>query len=379
MIMGSSNPSAAPRSRRSSALLLAVVLLVGATLTVWKYSSLRASEAAAANPAEPVEVVAAAVATQRPYNATTTAIGTVRALRSVTLRNELPGTVREVRLSPGRIVEAGALLVAFDVRVEQAALRAQQAQADLAGTVLERTRGLATDGAASREELERAEAERDVALAEIARLEAIIARKTIRAPFRARVGIADVHPGQYLSEGTELTTLQGVDDAMNVDFAVAQRVAAGLRVGQRVDVFPGADSTPLTATVAAVDSRVDPATRNATVRARLAGDELIPAPGASVRVLIPTGPARNAVVVPVSALRKGPGGDQIFVLAADSAGALRAAARSVVAGDVVGDEVVIREGIAAGEQVATSGSFKLRDGALVHLQPAGESVAVRAR
>jgi membrane fusion protein (multidrug efflux system) len=297
----------------------------------------------------------------------------------VTLRNELPGTVREVRLSPGRIVEAGALLVAFDVRVEQAALRAQQAQADLAGTVLERTRGLANDGAASREELERAEAERDVALAEIARLEAIIARKTIRAPFRARVGISDVHPGQYLSEGTELTTLQGVDDAMNVDFAVAQMVAAELRVGQRVDVFAGADSTPLAATVTAVDSRVDPATRNATVRARLAGDDPIPAPGASVRVLIPTGPARNAVVVPVSALRKGPGGDQIFVLAADSAGALRAAARAVVAGDVVGDEVVIREGIAAGEQVATSGSFKLRDGALVHLQPAGESVAVRAR
>ena len=93
----------------------------------------------------------------------------------------------------------------------------------------------------------------------------------------------------------------------------------------------------------------------------------------------PTGPARNAVVVPVSALRKGPGGDQVFVLAADSTGALRAAARSVVAGDVVDDEVVIREGVAAGEQVATSGSFKLRDGARVHLQPAGESVAVRAR
>ena len=377
--MRSSNSPAAPRSRRSSALLLAVVLLVGATLTVWKYSSLRASEAAAANPAEPVEVVAAAVAAERPYSATTTAIGTVRALRSVTLRNELPGTVREVRLAPGRIVEAGALLVAFDVRVEQAALRAQQAQADLAGTVLERTRGLAMDGAASREELERAEAERDVALAEIARLEAIIARKTIRAPFRARVGIADLHPGQYLSEGTELTTLQGVDDAMNVDFAVAQTVAAGLGVGQRVDVFAGADSTPLAATVTAVDARVDPATRNATVRARLAGDDLIRAPGASVRVLIPTGPARNAVVVPVSALRKGPGGDQVFVLAADSTGALRAAARSVVAGDVVDDEVVLREGVAAGEQVATSGSFKLRDGARVHLQPAGESVAVRAR
>src|SRR5690606_34333637 len=115
--------------------------------------------AGAANPAEPVEVVAAAVASARPHSATTTAIGTVRALRSVTLRNELPGTVRDVRLAPGRVVEAGALLVAFDVSVERAALRAQQAQAELAATVLNRTRGLAEDGAASREELERAQAE----------------------------------------------------------------------------------------------------------------------------------------------------------------------------------------------------------------------------
>lgn len=375
--MQSLNTRPNPRSWRRSALLVGAVLLIGATLTLWKFSSLRAAEAAAANPAEPVEVVTAAPAAERAHSATTTAIGTVRALRSVTLRNELPGTVREVRLTPGRVVEAGALLVAFDVRVEQAALRAQQAQAELAATVLARTTDLASDGAASREELERAQAEHDVAVAEIARLEAIIARKTIRAPFRARVGISDVHPGQYLSEGTELTTLQGVEDAMNVDFAVAQTVAGELRVGQRVEVFADGDSTPIAATIVAVDSRVDPSTRNATVRARLGDGDALAGPGASVRVRIPTGPAQNAIVVPVSALRKGPGGDQIFVLAADSAGATRAASRPVVAGDVVGDEVIIREGVAPGEQVATSGSFKLRDGVLVQVQEAAPAVAAR--
>lgn len=371
-----SNRTVFPHSGRRAAYLIAAVLLVGATLTLWKYSSLRAAEAASAHPAEPVEVVAAAAASSRPHSAMTTAIGTVRALRSVTLRNELPGTVRHVHLAPSRIVEAGALLVAFDVSVERAALRAQQAQAELAATVLARTRGLAEDGAASREELERAQAERDVALAEIARLEAIIERKTIRAPFRARVGISDVHPGQYLSEGTELTTLQGVADAMNVDFAVAQAVAGHLRVGQTVQVY-GEDSLPLKATIAAVDSRVDPATRNATVRARLADGDLIPGPGASVRVEIPVGAAQNAIVIPVSALRKGPAGDQVFVLVGDSTGATRASLRPVVAGDVTGDEVIIREGVAPGEQVATSGSFKLRDGALVQIQPARPDVAAR--
>lgn len=367
--MQSADPRSLPAGRRSAILILAI-LAIGAGLTLWKFSSLRAAEAAAANPAAPVEVVAAAAAAERPHSATTTAIGTIRALRSVTLRNELPGTVRYARLTPGQIVEAGAVLVALDVSVEEASLRALEAQAGLAATVLARTENLAAEGAASREELDRARAERDVALAEIARLKAVIARKTIRAPFRARIGISDVHPGQYLSEGTELTTLQGVAEPVNVDFAVAQSVADGLRVGQRVDVFAGADSAPLAATIVAVDARVNPETRNATVRARLADGGALPGPGASVRVSIPTGPAREVVVVPVSALRKGPGGDQVFVLESDSAGATYASVRPVVAGEVIGDEVIIREGVAAGEQVATSGSFKLRDGALVQVQAA---------
>jgi membrane fusion protein (multidrug efflux system) len=364
-----------PSPRRRGAVLLAAILLVGLALTVWKISDLQAGAASATGAPEPAETVTAAVAGERRHHATTTAIGTVRALQWVTLRNELAGTVRSVRLTPGQVVERGTVLVALDVSVEEAALRAQRAQADLAETVLRRTRSLADAGAVSREELDRAQAERDVAMAEIARLQAIIARKTIRAPFRARVGIADVHPGQYLGEGTELTTLQGVEEAVHVDFAVPQTVAAALRVNQAVEVFVGADSAPLAAKVVAVDARVNPATRNAQVRARLADGDAVAAPGGSVRVSVPTGPDRRAVVVPVSALRKGPGGDHVFVLAADSAGATRAALREVRAGEVVGDEVVILDGLAAGDRVATSGSFKLRDGALVQVGAPGASGA----
>jgi membrane fusion protein (multidrug efflux system) len=131
-------------------------------------------------------------------------------MQSITLRNELPGTVRQVALEPGQIVEAGTVLVALDVAVEEAELRAQQAQAALAETVLARTRRLRADRVAPEADYDRAVAERDVALAQIERTRAVIERKTIRAPFRARVGIADVHPGQYLTEGTQLTTLQSV-------------------------------------------------------------------------------------------------------------------------------------------------------------------------
>jgi membrane fusion protein (multidrug efflux system) len=213
-------------------------------------------------------------------------------------------------------------------------------------------------------ELDRARAERDVALAQVARIKAIIDRKVIRAPFRARVGMADVHPGQYLNEGTQLTTLQGIDDSVHVDFAVPQQVAAGLREGDTVEVFATRDLPPAPARIAAIDARINPSTRNALVRARIDATGA-PAPGASVRVQVPVGPRRAAVAVPVSALRKGPGGDHLFVVTADAVGKARAHARAVISGATLGDEVLIHSGISAGEQVAASGSFKLHDGVLV--------------
>src|SRR5262249_13787144 len=161
------------------------------------------------------------------HRETTTSIGTVIALRSITLRNELAGTVRRVALVPGAIVETGQVLVALDVSVEDAELKALEAQAALSETLLVRTEQANQDQVVAESALDRAGAERDVAVAQIARTRAIIERKPLRAPFRARVGIADVHPGQYLQEGTLLTTLQGVDEAAHVDFAVAQQVASG--------------------------------------------------------------------------------------------------------------------------------------------------------
>jgi membrane fusion protein (multidrug efflux system) len=353
-----------------SSLLVATVVALGAGLAAWKYSSIRESNIASANQPEPMESVTVEVAKEREHRGTTTSIGTVLALRSVTLRNELPGTVREVALTPGQLVEAGTILVALDVSVEEAELKAQEAQAALAETVLRRTERLDRGRVTAEMELDRARAERDVALAQIARTKAIMARKTIRAPFRARVGLADLHPGQYLNEGTQLTTLQGVDDAVHVDFTVAQRVAATLREGDRVDVFASSDSAPIAARIVALDARVDPTTRNASVRARVDDAALAPAPGASVRVRVPVGPSQTAVAVPVSALRKGPDGDHVFVIAPDQDGNPRAQMRRVVSGAMLGDEVLILSGLSPGEQVAASGSFKLRETVLVAI--AGE-------
>jgi len=359
------------RANLRSLALIAALLATAVLLGAWKYTSVRSANAAAANQMEPMETVAAAVATARPHQESATAIGTVLAPRSITLRNEVPGTVRSVGLQPGRIVSAGAVLVALDVSVENAELRAQEAQARLAQTNLDRVERMTARGAASAMELDNTRAERDVALAQVARTRALIARKTIRAPFRARVGMADVHLGQFLEAGTQLSTLQGVDGAVHVDFAVSQTVAAGMRRGEPVRVISGATAAVIPARIVAIDARVDPTTRNAVIRAELPDLALLPAPGSSVRVEVPVGPARDAVVVPVSALRKGPGGDHVFVIGAAKDGKTRAQLRLVKTGPVLGDEIVVTEGLAVGERVAASGSFKLRDAALVAVADTG--------
>jgi len=354
-----------------SLILVLVVVGLGIGLAAWKYASFQENAAASANQPEPMESITTANARELEHRQTTTSIGTVLALRSISLRNELPGTVQEVKLIPGQVVERGTVLVALDVSVEEADLKAQQAQAALARSVLERRQHLRRDLATAQEEVDRARADLDVAQAQIARTKAIIARKTIRAPFRARIGLADVHPGQYLNEGSQLTTLQGVDDAVHVDFTVAQQVASGLREGDSVDVFATGPSAAVAAKIVAIDARVDPVTRNAMVRARIEGVANAPSPGSSVRVRVPVGSLRKGIAVPVSALRKGPGGDHVFVITLDKDGRPRAYARQVEPGAMLGEEVVILSGLPAGEVVATSGSFKLRDAVLVAI--AGES------
>lgn len=363
------------RSRwMGSSLLLAAVLGIGFGLAYWKVNSIEASDAGFASQPEPMESIAVAEAKPLQHQPTTVAIGTVIAMRSITLRNELAGTVRQVALVPGSVVETGKVLVALDVSVEEAELQALEAQERLAESLLARTERAKESNAIAASELDRARSERDVARAQIARTRAVIEKKTLRAPFRARVGMADVHPGQYLEEGTVLTTLQGVGDAAHVDFAVAQQVAAGLRAGEPLEVFTAGAAEPIPARIVAIDARVDPATRNAVVRARIEEDRA-PSPGASVRVRVPVGPPQQAVAVPVNALRKGPEGDHVFVIAADKDGKSRAYTRAVESGPVVGGDIVIEQGLAPSEQVAASGSFKLREGVLVAISDSVASAA----
>lgn len=349
----------------ASIFLLAVLAAAGTALATWKVRALQEAETLAAQQPEPVEFVTTAVARPREHQRSITSIGTVLALRSTTLRNELPGTVREVLLAPGEIVEAGTLLVALDVSVEEAELKALEAQVVLAETLAGRVERAVQSRATSQVEWDRARADLDVARAQMERLRAVIARKTVRAPFRARLGLSDVHPGQYLEAGTLLTTLQGVDAAVHVDFAVPQQVAEQLAVGEPVTLIPGPRRPEVAAGIVALDARIDPRTRNTLVRARVEDGRALPGPGASVRVRVPAGESVAGVAVPVSAVRKGPEGDHVFVVSPGDDGKARARVRRVRTGPILADEALIVEGLEAGETVAAFGSFKLREGVLV--------------
>jgi membrane fusion protein (multidrug efflux system) len=345
--------------------LIAAVAGGGMGLVAWKKADLKKAADEAAMMPEQMEAVLIKPAREIEHRRTTTAVGTVLALRSVTLQNELPGTVVRVDLAPGKVVEAGAELVALDVSVEEAELKAQEAQAALADATLRRVESLTTSSATSKKDLDQARAEHDVMLAQMERTKAMIARKVIRAPFRARIGLSDLHPGQYLVEGAVLTTLQGVDEAAHVDFTVTQNVAQGLREGDTVEVVAVNQDAPVSATIIALDARIDRATRNANIRAKVSDAKQVPSPGASVQVRVPVGGPRKVVAIPVSALRRGPEGDHVFVVAPDKEGKPRALMRMVKGGAVLGDEVIVESGLTAGEPVAASGSFKLREGVLV--------------
>ncbi|MEK7948927.1 efflux RND transporter periplasmic adaptor subunit [Luteolibacter soli] len=348
-----------------SLVLIAIVAGTGIGLAAWKKADQKKAADEAAMMPEPMEAVIVKPAREIEHRRTTTAVGTVLALRSVTLKNELAGTVARVDLTPGKVVDAGAELVAMDVSVEEAELKAQEAQAALADATLHRVESLASSSASSKKDLDQAKAEHDVILAQMERTKAMIARKVIHAPFRVRIGLSDLHPGQYLEEGTVLTTLQGVDEAAHVDFTVTQSVAEVLHEGDTVEVIGANKDTPVSATIIALDSRIDRATRNANIRAKVADAKLLPSPGASVQVNVPVGGPRKVVAIPVSAMRRGPEGDHVFVVVPGKDGKPRAAIRMVKGGAVLGDEVIVESGLTAGEPVAASGSFKLRDGVLV--------------
>src|SRR5262245_24331608 len=356
-------------NRRGAILVVASVAGVVAFLASYKYWRVSSTIATAASFGEPAESVEVADVRAVTWQDRASAAGTIVARESVTLSNELAGTIARVAFSSGQVVEAGQVLLELDTRTERAELRSAEADIELARITANRTRRLVEQLAGTQAEVDRARAQLAQAEARRDVVAATIARKTLRAPFRGRIGLRDVHPGQYLGEGTEITTLESVADSVYVDFRLAQELAAQLAPGAQVRLSGGALRNEAEAVVRAIDARADETSRTVRLRAEASGLGAEAKPGAFVDVTVASTSPRQVLVVPVAAVRRAAWGDHVFLIVAGGDGGqeLRAEQRFVATGPVLGREIVVLDGLAPGDRVASEGSFKLRQCSLVRV------------
>jgi membrane fusion protein (multidrug efflux system) len=356
------------------ALTAAVLLILVGGLGLVKFRQVKAAVAANSSFQPPPEAVTTVVARQENWPAVIEAIGTVTAVQGVTVSADLPGIVQTINFDSGKPVKAGDILVQLDTRQEHAQLADAEAQRDLAKLNFARAQRLASEGVIARMDFEKAEADQRQAEARVAEMHATIERKTIRAPFSGILGIRQVNLGQYLAAGNPIVPLQALNP-IYVNVSVPQQATGQVHVGQQIEAttnevkglgFPGR--------VTAIDSVVDEATRNFQVQATLQNPDAKLRPGMFLQVKLALGGDSNVVSLPSSAISYAPYGDSVFVLADmnDPSGHSYRGVRQqfVKLGPSRGDQVAVLSGIKPGDEVVSSGAFKLRNGAAVKVNNA---------
>ncbi|MBV9493026.1 MAG: efflux RND transporter periplasmic adaptor subunit [Acidobacteria bacterium] len=359
-------------------LMLLVVFVVIGSLAWFKYSQIRKAMAQGWNP--PPEAVTTTVARQDTWAGATNAIGTVAAVKGVTVSADLPGIIERITFESGRSVAQGEVLVTLDSKQERAQLAAAEAQRELARLALTRNQGMASQGVVAQSSLDQASAEFKSADARVGEIKATIERKTIRAPFSGVLGIRQVNLGQYLAGGAPIVTLQAVRPAY-VNFSVPQAQLGQLSPGSSIEVTSDALGAPEKGRVTAFESAIDEATRNVQVQAEFENRSGKMRPGMYVEAKLSSGGSTPVVVVPASAISYAPFGDSVYIVEdmRDPQGKPYRGVRQqfVKLGGSRGDQVGVLTGVKPGEEVVTSGAFKLRPGAAVlvnnNVQPANSA------
>jgi membrane fusion protein (multidrug efflux system) len=348
---------------------ITVLILGGLGFVKFKQIQTAIAQGAAFQP--PPEAVTTIVAAEERWPETLSAIGTMAAVQGVTVSADLAGTVEKIYFDSGQAVRAGDVLAVLDTRQEQAQMAAFEAQRELAQRTFDRMQGLLNERVISRAEFDQATAEHRQTDARVGEVRAVIQRKTIRAPFSGILGIRQVNLGQYLAGGDPLVTLQSLNP-IYVNFGVPQQSAAQVPAGRVVRVTTDAlADAEWTAKVTAIDSVVDPATRNIQVQATLANPNGRLRPGMFVQAEVALGGGRAVTALPASAISYAPYGDSVFVVADlkdDSGRAYKGVRQQFVKlGPARGDQVAVLSGIKPGDEIVTSGVFKLRHGAAVQI------------
>jgi membrane fusion protein (multidrug efflux system) len=347
-------------------IMIGCVVLLVAVLAFGKYLQIRQLIASAPKPGP--QTVTAAKVENLEWQPALSAVGTLAPVRGVDVTTEIAGLVRNVRFKSGEEVKAGQVLFELNADSDIAQLHALQASADLSATVLKRDKLQLAAQAISQAQVDNDEADLKSKRALAAQQQALVDKKTIRAPFAGKLGITAVNPGQYLNPGDKLVTLQTID-TVYVDFFVPQKQLSGLSVGQKLnlsaDAFPGVQ---FSAKVTSINPRIDPATRNVQVEATVPNAKRQLLPGMFANVSLEMGEKKKYLTLPQTAITYNPYGSTVFTLAPgkdkDEKGnaQLVATQQFVTTGPTRGDQVAVLTGLQEGQTVVTSGQLKLKNG-----------------
>ncbi|SFP02344.1 membrane fusion protein, multidrug efflux system [Bradyrhizobium sp. Ghvi] len=322
-----------------------------------------------ANNKPPPTLVSAAEAKSEVVPNLLTAVGGLAAVHQVDVTADVNGRVTEIKFEPGTHVEAGTPLVQLFDAPEQGDLANYKAQATVAQLSLDRAKQLASRQFGPQATVDQAQAAYDQALAGIAKTEALISQKLVRAPFSGELGVRKVEVGQYLTAGTAIVSLTDLSELW-ANFTVTEKDSGSLKVGQpvrlKVDAYPG---RTFDGKITTIEPQIATDTRNIRVQATIANPEKILKPGMFVTttVVLPDKPA--TITVPETAVDYTLYGDSVFVITekkeADGKTSLSAVRTFVQTGNRVNGRVEIIKGIKAGDKVVAVGQLKLQSGAAV--------------
>ena len=315
----------------------------------------------------PPTTVSSAVAKEEDWAPVLSAIGSVSAVQGAVVSTELGGVVAQVNFQNGGEAKKGEMLLKLDSSAEEAQLHTAEADLELARANLQRTQDLATRKVVSKQELDAAQSAFGQKQGSVDNMRSFITKKQVRAPFDGQLGIRQVNVGQSIDARTPIVQLTALDPVY-VDFSLPQqelpKLGTGFETRVRTDALPGRE---LKGKLTAINSMVDAATRNVGVQATFENPDHALKPGMFVKVEVVLPDKSKTLVIPGSAVSYAPYGNSVFVIdkktdpkTGKESQDLRQA--FVRIGESRGDFVSVTEGLNAGDVVVSTGVFKLRNG-----------------
>jgi membrane fusion protein (multidrug efflux system) len=358
-----------PKRRRKSA-VIAIALLIAICAFVFGIKFLQIGKMMSMPRTMPPTAVTSASVKEEDWAPLLTAVGSVSPAQGAVVSTELAGVVSEINFENGAEAKKGEVLMKLDASQEEALLRSAEADAQLAKTDLERARDLAIKKVVSGAEFDSAQSKFTRMNAVVDQMRSNIAKKSIIAPFDGQLGIRQVNVGQMINAGQQVVALTALDPVY-VDFALPEqylsKLTKGLDVTVRADAFPGRQ---FKGKLTAVNSMIDPVTRNVSLQATLENPDRALHPGMFAKVEVALPETKKTIVIPGSAVSYAPYGDSVFVIekqkdpkTGKESEVLRQ--RFVRIGEARGDFVAVTQGLKPGETLVSTGVFKLRNGMAV--------------